>query len=536
MNKTRQLEDKMKQLEADNERHKTSLTHVMNEMSETKQENKQLKENYLKVQMEIDQMRSFKDEDIRKYKEFQLKLKTPETDMERQAMSSLVVVAIDLGTTYSGWAFLYNSDHKRDTLKITAKAAQNQYVSLKVPTCILINPDGETPHSFGYEAEDNYAEKCENGEQNQWFFFKRFKMMLFREKVMTSHAELEDQTGKKLPALRVFSLFIDFLKKGVLDTLSNHVGNTIIASGIHWVLTVPAILTDTAKQFMREAAQQAGIPEENLSLCLEPEAASIYCRHLAVSKCTKQEVTSISQFSPGTKYLVLDAGETVDITVHKVTHRGNFEELHKASSGAWVGTKVDEAFEEFLTSIFGPVVISKFKSQYIQDYIDFFRAFESKKHKSIQSTRSVTMRIPVSLFELCLVLKETELRELILQSRFESKVQVLRDKLRIDCEVFKEFFEPTVRKIISHVENILTECSVDGCAAILMVGGFSESSVLQKNVKSTFKDLKVIIPFEANLAVLKGAVIFGHQLATITERNCKYTYGEKQLIGTMIDA
>ncbi|XP_060588439.1 heat shock 70 kDa protein 12A-like [Ruditapes philippinarum] len=443
-------------------------------------------------------------------------------------MSLLVVVAIDFGTTYSGWAFSYKTDYDRDPLKITPKTTPHSTLSLKVPTCILINSDGKTPHSFGYDAEDNYAEICEQRKQHQWFFFRRFKMTLFRVKGMTRCDILEDETGKKLPAMRVFSLAIDFLRKDVLDTLSRHVDTKNFESDIHWVLTVPAIWNDAAKQFMREAAQQAGIPGKNLRLCLEPEAASIYCRHLPVTKNTKQEVASISQLSSGTKYLVLDAGGgTVDITVHEVTDDGNLKELHKASGGAWGGTQVDLAFEAFLSSIVGPVVISKFRSLHLEDYIEFFREFESKKRKPIQSTRSVTIRFPAILSDLCHEFTETDLRELVRQSRFESKVQVLKDKFRIDGDVFNEFFEPTVRKIISHVENILTKSSVDSCDAILMVGGFSESSVLQVNVKSTFKHLKVIVPDEAGLAVLKGAVIFGHKPTAITERVCKLTYGEK---------
>ncbi|XP_060592798.1 heat shock 70 kDa protein 12A-like [Ruditapes philippinarum] len=179
-----------------------------------------------------------------------------------------------------------------------------------------------------------------------------------------------------------------------------------------------------------------------------------------------------------------------------------------------------------INRITGPVVISKFKSQHLEDYIDIFREFESKKRKPIPSTGFVTIRLSTSLSELCKEFRETDLRELLSKSRYESKVKVLQDKLRLDSDIFNEFFEPTVREINSHVENILKESSVDGCAAILMVGGFSESSVLQKNVKSTFKQLKVIIPNEANLAVLKGAVIFGHKPTTITERICKFTYGE----------
>ncbi|XP_060570465.1 heat shock 70 kDa protein 12A-like [Ruditapes philippinarum] len=343
---------------------------------------------------------------------------------------------------------------------------------------------------------------------------------------MTRRDTLEDETGKKLPAMTVFSLSIEYLRKEIVDTLSNQIVDIFNVSEIGWVLTVPAIWNDAAKQFMREAAQQAGIPGKNLRLCLEPEAASIFCRHLPVSKNTKQEVESISQFSSGTKYLVLDAGGgTVDMTVHEVTDNGNLKELYKASGGALGGTKVDEAFEAFLSSIVGPVVISEFKSQHLEDYIFIFREFESKKRKPVPPTGFVTIRLSTYLFKLCKKFRKNDLKDLLPQSGYESKVKVLPDKLRLDSDIFNEFFEPTVREINSYVDNLLTESSVDGCAAILMVGGFSESSVLQKYVKSTFKHLQVIVPNEADLAVLKGAVIFGHKPTTITERICKYTYG-----------
>jgi molecular chaperone DnaK (HSP70) len=73
---------------------------------------------------------------------------------------------------------------------------------------------------------------------------------------MTRHDTIEDETGKKLTAIQVFSLAIENLMKDVLDTLNNQVDSRIYVSDIHWVLTVPAIWNDAAKQFMREAAQK----------------------------------------------------------------------------------------------------------------------------------------------------------------------------------------------------------------------------------------------------------------------------------------
>jgi len=53
---------------------------------------------------------------------------------------------------------------------------------------------------------------------------------------------------------------------------------------------------------------QAGIKGDQLILALEPEAASIYCKHLPVECKQEEGKKHIDTFSPGSKYLVLDAG------------------------------------------------------------------------------------------------------------------------------------------------------------------------------------------------------------------------------------
>ncbi|XP_053376188.1 heat shock 70 kDa protein 12A-like [Mercenaria mercenaria] len=444
-------------------------------------------------------------------------------------MDSLVVVAIDFGTTYSGWAFSFRHDYERDPTKVSAKNWEGgTLVSQKGPTCILIKPDGKTADSFGYDAESKYAEKAEENEQDQWFFFKRFKMLLFKDQGMTRSATLEDESGKKLPAMTVFSLSIDYLKKDVLDTLSKQVDTSLEVHDIHWVLTVPAIWNDAAKQFMREAAQKAGILGKSLTICLEPEAASIYCRHLQVSKSPAAgEKSSLAQFSSGTKYLVLDAGGgTVDITVHEVTTSGELKELHKASGGAWGGIQVDKAYEAFISSIIGRHVILQFKKRHMDDYIEIFREFEIKKRKISPSKQDkITFRIPASLSALCCEMTGKDLKTSILQSRFSGKIRVSTDKFRVDADVVWEFFHPALKSIIDHVVSLLKEPSVLGCVAILMVGGFSASPMLQERVRTEFSKLRVIVPDDAGLAVLKGAVIFGHEPTAINERIIKYTYG-----------
>ena len=60
--------------------------------------------------------------------------------------------------------------------------------------------------------------------------------------------------GKVLPAVTVFGLSIKYLTQDMLKTGEHTVGGGITMADVHWVLTVPAIWSDAAKQFMREAA------------------------------------------------------------------------------------------------------------------------------------------------------------------------------------------------------------------------------------------------------------------------------------------
>ncbi|XP_060562930.1 heat shock 70 kDa protein 12A-like [Ruditapes philippinarum] len=119
------------------------------------------------------------------------------------------------------------------------------------------------------------------------------------------------------------------------------------------------------------------------------------------------------------------------------------------------------------------------------------------------------------------------LKECILKSRYREQLVLTGDKIRMDADVMKGFFGIPLQSILDHVETLLAEPKVTNCSAIVMVGGFSESPKLQEHVQDHFPDMKIIIPEEAGLAVLKGAVIFGHNPTSIAERVGKYTYGER---------
>ena len=56
-----------------------------------------------------------------------------------------------------------------------------------------------------------------------------------------------------MSALRIISLSINFLRESLVRVLCNRI-NGFREDDIAWVITLPAIWSDAAKQFMKEAA------------------------------------------------------------------------------------------------------------------------------------------------------------------------------------------------------------------------------------------------------------------------------------------
>ena len=93
-----------------------------------------------------------------------------------------VVVAIDFGTSASGFAFSFNhKDGSEEIYMNRAWGREQGYSTFKTPTCLLLNKQREFK-KFGYEAAEKYAES-EEAEDRSSYFFNHFKMMLYGSEV-----------------------------------------------------------------------------------------------------------------------------------------------------------------------------------------------------------------------------------------------------------------------------------------------------------------------------------------------------------------
>ena len=104
----------------------------------------------------------------------------------RSCSDKILVVALDFGTTFSGYAFSFRHEFEKDPLKISSSnwmGGSRAAVSLKTSSCVLFRPSGEFD-TFGFDAEEKYNDLAMDDFHRDWFYFRRFKMLLYNVEVI----------------------------------------------------------------------------------------------------------------------------------------------------------------------------------------------------------------------------------------------------------------------------------------------------------------------------------------------------------------
>lgn len=96
---------------------------------------------------------------------------------------SLLVASIDFGSFASGCAFSTKSQFKVNPLNITILPIDGQ-TPTKSPTILLLHPDGEFA-GFGTSAQEKFSDLASEEKDKEWYYFRRFKMQLYKNKVKT---------------------------------------------------------------------------------------------------------------------------------------------------------------------------------------------------------------------------------------------------------------------------------------------------------------------------------------------------------------
>ncbi|GFY69055.1 heat shock 70 kDa protein 12A [Trichonephila inaurata madagascariensis] len=423
-----------------------------------------------------------------------------------------VVVAIDFGTTYSGYAFSFTQDPDNIHMMRKWEGGDPGVVNQKTPTTLLLDPD-EKFHSFGYAARDCYHD-LEPQEAKKWLYFEKFKMTLHKTENLSRETIIQAANGKGVSALTVFAHALRYFRKHALQELSDQSATCILNDDVRWVVTVPAIWRQPAKQFMRNAAYEAGIASkenpEQLLIALEPEAASIFCRRLRqhqlvplmsgpqrlslpnIKENPESSMPAVIE-NAGTRYMVVDCGGgTVDITVHEITdENGTIKELHKATGGPYGSVGIDLEFERLLEDIFGVDFMDQFKNKLPAAFVDLMVAFEARKRNASPfKITPINIALPFSFVHHYKKMKNNTVETAV--KKFSSKEIKWSSQgmLRLEPSGMFNLFQPTLDAIRMHVQHA-----------------------------------QGIIPQGVSLAILKGAVQFGIDPTVVSSRRSRLTYG-----------
>ncbi|KAH1168209.1 heat shock 70 kDa protein 12A [Mauremys mutica] len=485
--------------------------------------------------------------------------------------SFLVVVAIDFGTTSSGYAYSFTKEPECIHVMRRWEGGDPGVSNQKTPTTILLTPERKF-HSFGYAARDFYHDLDPN-ESKHWLYFEKFKMKLHTTGNLTMETDLTAANGKKVKALEIFAYALQFFKEQALKELSDQAGSEFENFEVRWVITVPAIWKQPAKQFMRQAAYKAGMatPEnpEQLIIALEPEAASIYCRklrlHQMIDLSSKAPVNGYnasdtigagftqakehirrnrqsrtflvenvigeiwSELEEGDRYIVVDSGGgTVDLTVHQIRlPEGHLKELYKATGGPYGSVGVDYEFEKLLCKIFGEDFIEQFKIKRPAAWVDLMIAFESRKRAAAPDrTNPLNITLPFSFIDYYKKFRGHSVEHALRKSNVDFVKWSSQGMLRMSPDAMNALFKPTIDQIIQHLSDLFEKPEVTNVKFLFLVGGFAEAPLLQQAVQNAFgSKCRIIIPQDVGLTILKGAVLFGLDPAVIKVRRSPLTYG-----------
>ncbi|WAR22029.1 HS12A-like protein [Mya arenaria] len=269
-------------------------------------------------------------------------------------------------------------------------------------------------------------------------------------------------------------------------------------------------------------SSHAGIDPNRLKLALESECASIWCETLDMD-------VKGALADQGAQYMVIDlGGGTADISVHERKPDGTLKEIHKASGGPWGGISVDENYVKMLNELFGEKALTDLRNTEMSDYFDVTREFEYKKRSfEPDKTTQIIVRISASLRDLACKYSSISLEERItaLKVQEHSITQKGKDKLKIDSVLVQSWFERPIDKLVHHIKSLLAEPNMKSVQTAILVGGFGESLYVHKRMRNELPGVRLIVPPDAGLAVLKGAVRFGHNPFIVSSRLMKYTYG-----------
>lgn len=221
-------------------------------------------------------------------------------------------------------------------------------------------------------------------------------------------------------------------------------------------------------------------------------------------------------------------GGTLDITVHEVDAvDGHIVEKHCPSGGLFGGIHVDREFENLMSRAFGELFIRRFKEDFPSDWQLIMNRFEThKRAEEDVDNEEISIPLPLNFIRSCnQEIGDDDGINTRIRRFFQDQVSVSSDYLNITMKTLSDLHRPIVTKIADHIDDLLAKDSLRDVKTMFLVGGFSEAQFLRKEISLRFKDKRILIPHNPELAIIHGAVEFAQDPGLLRARVMDRTYG-----------
>lgn len=297
-------------------------------------------------------------------------------------------------------------------------------------------------------------------------------------------------TGKT--AVEVAADFLGLLKNHVLEDMTRRYGSAMIErTEIEWILTVPAVWSDTAKDATLQAAQMAGFGRSSkLTLVTEPEAAAIYAF----------KVLEDFTLRVGDHHIICDCGGgTVDLISYVATQLSPLRlEESVAGSGAICGSAMlNLRFAELVERRLGADTFKMYRETNARGWARCMEEFEFFTKRDFDPSSNV-LDSPYYIG---------------LPGAPDIPGQGISGNFIIlSTSDLLEIFRPIIQQIIDLVDEQYSALQKNGKqpSSVILVGGFGDNIYLFESLKAHFadaQDFAVLQPPNASSAIARGAII-----------------------------
>ena len=211
------------------------------------------------------------------------------------------------------------------------------------------------------------------------------------------------------------------------------------------------------------------------------------------------------------------------MTVHEKQVDGNIREIYKVTGGPYGGLKVNYQFESLLNELFGDQEMYDYRKLFPIDWLKLKNDFEEKKRNNrALDNKETRIMLPCSF-----TTSFAEIRPQALEHYGADNIKMARNEyLCLSPQVMVGLFTPVLEAMKDHLLTLMKKPELSKVKAMLLVGGFSDSPLLQREIKNELTErCRVIIPRNSTIAVVQGAVMFGKMPGKISARVIGVTYG-----------